>query len=78
MTDKIVPIYKRGWCEMSTCELGAIAQDCVTLQGDDGTIIICKPCLVNLGNGVGGDELGLAEERIALLEERLDEALSER
>ena len=73
MMGKVLPVEVRGWCELSECEYGAVPRDCIRL----GTINICKPCLVNLGDGVGGDELGLAEERIALLEERLDEALSE-
>ena len=72
MMGKVLPVEVRGWCELSECEYGAVPRDCIRL----GTINICKPCLIILGDGVPRTELDTAEERITTLENELDEALS--
>ena len=73
MPDKVVPIEVKGWCELSTCELGVVAQNCVRFND----VTICNPCLIRLGDGIPRVELDMAEEHIQSLEDQLDEALSE-
>lgn len=69
------PIASRGWCCLSTCVQGPVAQDCVRF----GPFAVCVVCLIDLGGGSGAEELETAEEvleerntRIDVLEEELE------
>ena len=54
------PILSRGWCDLAECIRSTIPQDCVRL----GSVTICKPCLLELSDGVEPDELDDAERRL--------------
>lgn len=64
----ITPIASRGWCCLSTCVRGTIPQDCILI----GAFPICKPCLIDLGEGVEPDELEKVEEKLRLANTQID------
>ena len=64
----INPSEVRSWCDLETCKLASVPQDCILL----GSIVVCKPCLIDLGEGVGPIDLARLEEEITHLRDTID------
>ena len=74
---RLIPIPTRSWCDLAECPRSTIPQDCILF----GSVAVCKPCLVDLGDGVEQEELArheaaslIQDDRIDKLEEELEKA----
>lgn len=62
------PIVSRGWCDLSTCAQRSVARDCVRF----GFVTVCTPCLIDFSGGVEPEELREAEKELGLANDRID------
>ena len=72
----INPSEVRNWCDLETCEKASIPQDCILL----GSIVVCKPCLLELGEMTLSEEYTKLEkevDRLFNLKEKLEAMITE-